>query len=476
MGHALAALSRNLIPIIVCFILSACNGSYTAFESDVDFDNDVKTADIRQDNAELITLAAYQSAFLGHSQSAAYLFLDASDLPEDADPTAVNKEYQRTCSNNVGTARYSYSRDPGEAHKVGDKISISYENCGEGDYKYNGSMSATYTKIKGLNDRFTVFTTDQCMAKLQGNLNINELSIDHFTYDSDQDHFTVNNDSTRIVYPEEKIDLSSSRVISVPGDDISFTRVGQYLIADILSNETIEDLNGGSQSVINTDLSFSITNNQNIIFILRSKEPTDSMITSIDGDQFYSVVGLENKKENCQGFERTLSVNFNKFSTDRADYLTTTLNGSVSLLEAQKSPSRVNQSFINSKFTTTVTQGFSTEVYSMDDYSVEKAYDVANNTYSYEFIGLVSNTNIFGGLVALAAPGELFGSFDNLYPSSGLLVIQGKGLERIFLDPNDLKIQLRVDFNGDSVGNGFSDVDIFIASTWEELFAREFKE
>lgn len=180
MGHALAALSRNLIPIIICFILTACNGSYTAFESDQDFDIDVKTADIRQDNAELIALATYQSAFLGHFQSAAYDFLDASDLPIDADltveksdlpegfvPASQDNQFKRICSNG-GKALYSYTRNSGEAHKTGDKVSISYEDCDDGINEYNGSMTATYTKIKGLNDRFMVSDTDQCMAKLQG--------------------------------------------------------------------------------------------------------------------------------------------------------------------------------------------------------------------------------------------------------------------------------------------------------------------
>ena len=476
MGHALAALSRNLIPIIICFILTACNGSYTAFESDVNFDNDVKTADIRQDNAELITLAAYQSAFLGHSQSAAYLFLDASDLPvgadpislpEVTDPSLINDQFRESICFNGGSAIYSYSRSSGEAHKVGDRISIVYEGCvDENMTEYNGSMSGAYTKIKGLNDRFVVTNTEQCMAKLQDNLNINELSIDDITYDSDQNYFIVNNDSSRIIYPGENVDLNSSRVVSVPGDDISFERVGSRLKVDILSTKT----------VITTDLSFYVANNQNIIFILRPKEPTDEMITSIDGDQFYSVVGLEDKKENCQGFERTLSVKFKDFSTTKSDYLMTTLNGSVTLLEAQNTPNRVNHSFIDSDFTTTVTQGNSTEVYSMKDYNVEKALNIANNAYSYAFNGFVKTTNLLGGQVALTTTGRLSGSFSNLYPSAGVFEIKAKGLERIYMVPDNSKIQLRVDYNGDSTGNGFSDFDIFINSTWSELFAREFKE
>ena len=476
MGHALAALSRNLIPLLICIALTACNGSYTAFESDSDFDNDVKTADIRQDNAELITLAAYQSAFLGHSQSAAYMFLDASDLPVDnIVPTPVDEEIQRICSNG-GSAFYFYTKDLGEAHEVGDKVSIRYENCIEGSNVYNGSMTGTYTKLRGLNDRFVNFDTEQCMAKLQGDLNINVLSIDALTYDSDQGYYIINDDGERIINSGETVDLISSRVISVPGDDIRFTRVGKYLIADILSIETTDGPDGDTGLIINTDLSFSITNDQNIIFILRPKEPAAEMITSIDGDQFYSVVGLEDKKENCQGFERTLSVKFKDFSTTKSDYLMTNLNGSVTLLDAQETSNRVNHSFIDSDFTTTVTQGNSTEVYSMKDYSVEKALNIVNNAYSYEFNGLVKNTNVLGGQIALTTTGRLLGSFDSLYPSSGVFEIKAQGLERIYIVPDNSKIQLRVDFNGDSNGNGFGDFDLpYIDTTWAELFAREFQ-
>lgn len=485
MSYALAALSRNLIPILVCVILSACNGSYTAFESDVDFDVDVKTADIRQDNAELMLLAAYQSAFLGHAQSAAYKFLDASDLPSDADlplddtdknfvPVSKDNQFKRICSDG-GKALYSYTRSKNEAHNAGDRISIRYEKCVEGATEYNGSMTGTYARIKGLNDRFVEFTTDQCIAKLQGNLGISDFATDSYIYDSDQGYFIVN-ESDLVIYPGEELSLSGSKVVSIPGDDIRFERIGSKLRVDILSIETTSNTEGGFKTEINKDLSFLLSSDQNIVFVLRPKEPNENMVTSIDGDQFYSVVGLESKKENCQGFERTLSVNFNQFSTTKMGYITTALNGSVALLEAQNTANRVNQSFVNSHFTTTVTQGNSTEVYSMKDYNVEKAFNITNNTYSYEFNGLVNNAKLLGGQIALTTTGRLLGSFDSLYPSAGAFEIKAQGLERIYMVPDNLKIQLRVDYDGDSTGNGYTDFDIYIDTVWADLFAREFKE
>tara|TARA_R110001592_G_scaffold86031_5_gene254084 strand:+ start:11542 stop:13026 length:1485 start_codon:yes stop_codon:yes gene_type:complete len=494
MSQALAALSRNLIPLLVCITLAACNGSYTAFESDADFDTDQKTADIEQDNAELMTLAAYQSAFLGHYQSAAYFFLDASDLPLDAkdfpqnlselplvasnlpldsDPTTIDK--WRPCSIK-GAALYTYTRNLGEAHKVGDRISVSYDNCIDGDAEYNGSMTATYAKIRGLNDRFVEFSTEQCLTKLQDklNFNINNSFFDFFTFDLENDYFL--NANNEIFYRGADLSFNGTRAISVPGDEIRFTRVENKLKVDILSLNSVDTDEGGVNVVASIDLSFYITKDQSVIFILRPKEPVDTMVTSIDGDQFYTVVALEGKKQNCQNFERTLNVNFNNFSTNKTDYLTTALNGNVTLLESQETANRVNQSFVDSNFTTTVIQGNTTEVYSMKDYSVEQAVNKSDDTYSYVFNGLVSNTNLLKGQVFLRSAVKLLGSFSSQYPKAGGFEMLGKGLERVYMIPDNLKIQLRVDYNGDSTGNGFGEFDVNINTTWPELFAREFKE
>jgi hypothetical protein len=473
MSQAVAALSRNLISIFVCLSLAACNGSYTAFESDVDFNVDVKTADLKQDNAELFLLAAYQSAFLGHYQSAAYLFLDASDLPEDAVPTSTNNQFQRICSNG-GTALYSYTRNAGEAHKVGDGIFVSYEKCIEGDFEYNGSMKGTYSKLRGLNDRFVTFGNVQCLNKLQSNLAIDESYLDIYTYDAEREYFVINN--AEIAYLGDERDVVRSATFVLPGDDIRFTRVGSELKVDILTINKIERAEGGFDVVTRVDISFFISKDKNVIFIVMPKVPEGDMVASIDGDQFYTVENLENTKENCQGYERTLDVNFYNFSTKKTDYLTTTLNGSVTLFEAQETSNRVNQSIVNSDFNTTVTQGYSTEVYSMKDYNVEKALNLTDNSYSYGFDGLVSNSNVFGGQIAVTTEGKLLGSFSSLYPYAGAFEIRAKGLERIYMVPDNLKTQLRVDYDGDSTGNGFGDFDIYINTTWLDLFERNFKE
>ncbi len=484
MSQALASLSRKLISTFVVITLSACNGSYTAFESDVDFDTDIKTADIEQDNAELITLGVYQSAFLGHYQSAAYLFLDASDLPEDADLAPDDselvggfdktKQFKRICDNG-GTALYRYTKNSGEVHKVGDRISVSYKNCFDEEMKeFNGTMTGTYSKIKGLNDRFVNFTSNQCMAKLQANLSLNTSNVDSYEYDADQELY-VRNDSDS-VSPGEEINTQYSGVISIPADDIKFTRVANKVRADILNYSYVDIGDGETALITDIALSIIVASNHSIVFILKTKDSNDSQLASVDGDQFYTLIDLENEKQNCQGFERTLTVQFNDFSTTKTDYVQTMLSGSVSLLESQETTNRVNQSIVNSNFSTTVTQGKSTEIYSMKDYNIEKAVNISEGTYSYLFNGYISNAKTLGGLIRVMPTNRLLGNSQSLYPKAGIFEIEGKGLERIYAAPNILKLTLSVDYNGDSTGNGFGDYDVTINTSWAELFAREFKE
>src|SRR5690606_8801891 len=118
-------------------------------------------------------------------------------------------------------------------------------------------------------------------------------------------------------------------------------------------------------------------------------------------------------------YERTLSVTLNEFSTQKGD-LTTILNGSVTLFEAQDTPLRLNQEIINSNFQTRVQQGNLNQSFQMSGYRVQKAVQLATNSYSYLFEGLVSS-DAFGGSVELTSAGKLFGNFDDPYPFSGSL-------------------------------------------------------
>jgi hypothetical protein len=436
MSQALATLSRNIIPLLICITLAACNGSYTAFESDKSFDTDVKTADIEQSNAELMILGAYQSAFLGHYQSAAYHFLDASDLPADAVPTSVDKQFQRICSTG-GTAVYTYSKGPGEVHSVGDVISVAYADCIEGDAVYNGSMTGTYSKLRGLNDRFVNISSSECIDNLKSNLSVAD---------------------TNIIY--------------VTGDVLRFTRVSDKLKVEVI---LIEESSSGVRVELIKEEQYINKLDKAIVVHQPTLIPEDA-VTSINGDQIYSIVDAAEKERFCQVFERTLNVQFNNFSTNKIDYLFTSLNGAVTLLDSQETTNRVNQSLINSNFSTTVVQGNSTEVYRMKNYSVEQAINKADDTYSYVFNGLISNANLLNGQVSLTTLGRLLGSFGSAYPKTGIFEMKARGLERVLMIPDNFNILLRVDYNGDSTGNGFGDFDVFINTTWSDLFSREFKE
>ncbi|MFT6905489.1 MAG: hypothetical protein ACJAS1_002145 [Oleiphilaceae bacterium] len=436
MSLALAALSRNLIPLLTCITLAACNGSYTAFESDRDFDADVKTADIEQSNVELMILGAYQSAFLGHYQSAAYYFLDASDLPVDAVQASVDNQFQRICSNG-GTAIYTYSRGPGEVHAVGDVISVAYDNCIEGDAEYNGSMTGTYSKLRGLNDRFVNISSSECIDNLKSNLSVADTNIIYLT-----------------------------------GDEVRFTRVSDELKVEVIL--FVESSSGDNVESIKEER--YINKLDKAIVVHQPTVIQEGAVTSINGDRIYSIADADNNEEFCQIFERSINVQFNHFSTNKTDYLYTSLNGTVTILDSQETTNRVNQSFLNSNFTTTVSQGNTTEVYSMKDYSVEQAINKADDTYSYVFNGLISNDNLLKGQVSLTTLGRLLGSFGSTYPKTGIFEMKARGLERVLMVPDNLNILLRVDFNGDSTGNGFGDFDIFINTTWPDLFSRNFKE
>lgn len=444
MSQAWASLARTSILLLICLIISACNGSYTAFEDDVDLNTDTKTVDIEADNAEKITLAVLQAAYLAHYRSALYDFLDASDLPElsaaetppDTWPVPNTNTYIRDCDS--GAVQYEFTRAAGEAHKVGDRIELKFTNCAQGDRIYNGSLVGRYTKIEGLNTRFVTIDTQTCLANLQ-----------------------------------EELDLTDSQIIYVSGDDLKFRNVADTVEVDVI--DYIFSDNGGNSQRTDKVLETRIIGKKEKVIIVNSiLEPPAGAITSINGDQLYSVQSQVSKKHACQLYERTLSVTLDEFSSEEGD-LTTTLNGSVTLYETQETPARVNQEIVNSSFQTRVEQGRVKEVFQMSDYRVQKAVQRSSNTYSYLFDGFVS-ASALQGKVQLTSTGKLLGRSEELYPFSGSMEILGRGLERVNLVATNLNIRLQVDFDGDSNGTGFGDIDIFIDTTWQDLFERSFKE
>ncbi len=436
MRKAGASLSGKLILLFICALVSACNGSYTAFEDDKDFDRDPKTVDIETDNSESLSLSILQSAYLAHYQSALYDFLDASDLPEDVTFVPERNVYERSCAVE-GTVNYSFTRAAGVTHKSDDRITVIYDNCDEGDIKYDGKLTARYTKVKGLNNSFVGTDTPTCTENLQ-----------------------------------QQLDISDRNVIHVSGDDIKFRRVADTLEVDVLDYQFTQE----GEQTIRTDVVLEthvVGKKERVIIVNTLLSPPVNAVTSINGDQLYSVIDNTDKKYACQSFERTLKASLNNFSTQKND-LKTTLNGSVTLYEAQENANRVNQEIINSDFKTIVQQGNITETYSMTDYRVQKTLDRAKRSYAYLFEGFVSSS-VLGGKVQLTKSGKLLGNLDESYPFSGSLEFLGRGLERINLLVTNQTIRIQIDFNGDSTGTGFGDIDVFIDTNWTDLFERNFQ-
>jgi hypothetical protein len=434
MSHALASLSRILMPLFLGLIVAGCNGSYTAFEDDADFNTDPKTVDIETENAERITLSVLQSAYLAHYHSALYKFLDASDLPEGITPDQDGR-YIRNCLNS-GTAEYTFTRPAGEIHKSGDRVTLVYDNCDEDDVLYDGELSARYTSVKGLNNAFTGTDTQTCLANLL-----------------------------------DELDLNENQVITVQGDDLKFRNVASTVEVDVIDYQ----FEGDGSDVERTDVVLDthvIGKNDKVVIVNEILEPPTDALVSVNGDQLYSVLALVNKKYACQTYERTLRVTLKDFSTRKND-LTTIINGSLTLFEAQETPDRVNQEIIDSSFQTRVKQGNLEQSFQMSEYRVQKALQRENNSYTYLFTGFISSPT-FNGKLELTSAGKLVGYVDDDYPSSGSLEIKGRDLERILLRVNGLHLEFQVDFNGDSTGNGFSDFDVRIDNRWPELLEREF--
>lgn len=475
MSQALASLPRNLVILLALSLLAACNGSYGIFDSDRKVDNDPKTANIKRETAELMSLSAVQSAFFGHSQSLAYEFLDASDLPLDA-VLVSDGTFERPCLGG-GSIVYSYSRNSGEQHKKGDRISVTYDHCIENGAVYAGSIKGRYTKINGLNNRFVDLNTDQCLERVQDDLGLKESAKSIIKYDAQEEQYILN--GNEIAYKGGEFQLTNKTSVYLPGDELKFERVGSNLKVDLLSVSIADNSNEqliDKEKIATVELSFYIEPDQKVIFILQPPTASPNMLTSIDGDQIYTIKNLQKDKQECQNFERILDVSLKNFSTNKEGFLKTELNGSVKLVDAKEGLTRINQAFRDSDFKTTVVQGNDTQVYKMKDYNVEKAIDIADNTYAYGFQGFVQNDEVLDGKIELTTLGKFYGSFERDFPAGGVFELKGKGLERINIEPDNLSVLLRIDYNGDSTGNGFADVDTEIKLDWTDLFNRNFVE
>ena len=437
----------SLLVVITSLALISC-------EHDVDFDKNNRTVDVREDNAELIALGALQSTLLAHRYSPLYDFLDASDLPAQAVETLPESGiYSVNCSDlhpvgsGEGTILYTFSRAEGEPHLVGDAISVTYQNCNKGDgIIYNGTLLASYSNVEGLNDRFVEIDTDSCVANLQESLS----------------------SEARIIDPEVNLD----------GDEIRFRNVADTMVVEVINYSVVEGVD--LQEVTN---SFEVGKNETAIIVNRKSGLSEDAMTSVDGDQVFSIIERKSKQELCQGYRRTLATSLNGFSLEQ-DELQIELNGAINLLEGTDDLNSFVNEVRDSRFSITVKQGFHIEDsekvwheisdYSFSGFTVAMTYDQTTQAYAYRASGEISSAAIFG-TAEISTTSPLLGNLADDYPEGGNYTILGQGLEQLEIVVNGQQLSLQVDYNGDVDGDSFRDVDAVIDTTWDDLMNREFK-
>jgi len=444
----------SLVIVISALVLISCDKLSEEFEfalDDVVDEERSSTVDIELENAELIALGVLQSTLFTHLNSRLYDFLDASDLPEDA----VNdgETYFVGCDV-AGSAEYTFSRPSGEAHKAGDKISVEYTDCDEGEgLVHNGKLTGRYTEIKGLNDRFVEIDTDTCLANLQKELPGNVRIIDPVDENGDP----------------------------LDGDEVRFKAVAGTLVIEVVQVTLDEDevpVDDNDDNTYTVTNSFVIGAEETAILVnrrLRQSGEEEVMTSGDGGDQIYSVVDREGNKALCQGYQRTLNVSLSNFYSKK-DELQHALNGSVTLFSGTEDLNRFTTEIRESTFSTTVQQGNLAEQFLMTDYTVTETFDTVTGSYNMVFDGDISSEAIFGTTsVSLLPSSPLLGNYSEDYPNSGILSILGRGLEQILITSTDLRLTIAVDFDGDSTGNGRSDSDEFINTSWSDLIDREFE-
>ena len=471
-------------------------------ESDQEFNVDDKTTDITLENAELIALGVIQSGILSILNSPISDFLDGSDMPNGA-----TKGEAYDCALG-GIAKYDYSRSAGANHKNGDMVSVEYSDCtDEKGLIHNGKMEATYTKIKGLNDRFIEIDTFECVASLLEDLGLDDRSniasndelkdlystlansrgeLRSELYDRYQVYPTNSDISSEqmALYPiEDEVDFDVSvgdvDVVFFIGNDVRFEPSADMIIVQSRFFEESFDPETGNtvgkvvirEGLPNLDL------DDTVIYVnLLSNIPGNSgNITSMDGgDQVFSITEGDIEQVNCQKYERRLDAKLTNFSTEK-DGLTTVFDGDVELFQFTENLRELDSGIKLSDYTTTVMQHKDEDKFEMSDFTAIKKLDVEGGSYSLDVQGLIKSDALFGQV--LAGFGPIKGHESRPNPDEGRYPIAGQGVELVGLAfEGENNIEITVDYDGDNSGNGFSDPDATIDTTWEDLLAREFKE
>ncbi len=435
------SVASALVYLLLLLSVSACD-ELDIQEDDIDFDRTDRTTDITFENAELIALGATQSVIIPLAYLPLQRFLDASELPSSAflDPAPAPSSgfmdgpiYRRNCVGG-GYARYQFTRASGETHRPGDRILLDYDACIDAvGVERNGRISARYTAVEGLNKRFVENDTETCVANL----------------------------AARISGSETRLDVSA--------DTVLFYRRGA-LIDVHEANEVPQGEDGGTQ--FETQAVHTFTEQDKVIIVNSVANATGP--ASLGGDEVYSLVSGSHLREKCQSYRRTLALTMSSYRADVGG-MEVILSGSVTY-EQQTEDDRVHVSgTVNSSYRVTVNQGATQSVFDFYDADIAYIENFVTGATGMRPNGMLRSSALFG-TVELESILTLEGVASQPLPDKGRLEVNGRGLERLFLDPDENAVTLQVDFDGDSNGDTFPDIDDTIFTSWLRLLSRDFVE
>ncbi len=411
------------------FVLAACT-------EDIDFDRNDRTVDVRLDNAEMISLGVLQSTLLAHTYLPLFDFLDASELP-DRVIAQGDGSYLLNCVVS-GTVLYTASRAAGEQHQAGDRVQAEFDLCDNGNGTiYDGSYSASYRGVSGLNKHFVMIDTDSCLAAIQ-----------------------------------ERIS-GLETLIEVSGDEVFFTRNGADMRVTV---NNLVSASEGAAAVYELVEEYLVPKGVNAIVVNRRTNLPAAAVTSIDGDDLYSLVDNLAVTENCQAYERRLAMTYASLSIERGG-MVLVIDGSVNVKQNSLDSKVLESAIDSSTYSVRVTQGRSENTYNLKGFTLAQTLDPETGVYSISLDGSISSS-VFGGLLELQndSQRQIIGRLQNDFPHSGLVRLLGQNDEQIALVFNGQNIAVQVDFDGDNNGDLRSDIDQVINTTWAELIARDFQQ
>ncbi|GEM_PF-1946121 len=457
---------------VFLFMFSACSDikdELEIFKDDVDLDVNDRTLDITKENAQPIVYGFIQSSLRSFLYLPLFNFLDSSDLPDTA--LLVDDEYIYDCSLG-GRAFYSLARPDGEEYRAGDQFAVRYEACEETDgVTFDGSISLTYSEIDGLNESFSLNSSERCEANLGK------------TFDGSYSVYENRDDSGELFW----------------ADDVRFALVGNGL--------EIQYLKRSESAPFDNEVVFTKEAFGNSIVVLRALEEDESrsgeaqirykikensypslkgvdgldlleVIYDLDevngGDEFYRLAGRTSSQVECQSYERYANLRASNLISTVADDVTFVMNGTTKIYQSSDRLLQFSERVYDSNFKVGVLQGNDERIYSFGEtYSAAKGVDTTRSPYSYSVTGGMTFDG--GGYAELEELSTVFSSGLSTPPSSGGFVILGKDLEAISINFDSETVSLAIDYNGDSTGDGLSDADATFDSYWYDILDQNFR-